>query len=265
MRYLLHPGRFLARLGAFILVRAAQCALSRGEYPRAERLFGLRPHSEIRMSFGDQGRFDEAERVYRRAHAIFLAARGEVSLELAALYHNRGGLEHARGRDGRGEPFARRGLEIREQALGPAHPTVAADAAALAAILDGQGKRDEAEELFRRALTVFERIYGGEHYEVAVTLNNLGALCQAKGETEEAERLYRRALAIKEKRLGGSHPEVATTLNNLAVLCRSQARHAEAQRLYHRAMVIFHGALGPSHPSTQACGENYEALAGRAQ
>src|SRR5207244_753201 len=206
MRYLLHPGRFLARLGAFILVRAAQCALSRGEYPRAERLFGL-------------------------------AARGEVSLELAALYHNGGGLEHARGRDGRGEPFARRGLEIREQALGPAHPTVAADAAALAAILDGQGKRDEAEELFRRALTVFERIYGGEHYEVAVTLNNLGALCQAKGETEEAERLYRRALAIKEKRLGGSHPEVATTLNNLAVLCRSQARHAEAQRLYHRAMV----------------------------
>src|SRR5438067_2280481 len=156
MRYLLHPGRFLARLGAFILVRAAQCALSRGEYPRAERLFGL-------------------------------------------------------------------------------------------------------------ALRLAERVLGPTDVVVGAVLNDLGIVHKYQGRFDEAERLYRRALAIKEKRLGGSHPEVATTLNNLAVLCRSQARHAEAQRLYHRAMVIFHGALGPSHPSTQACGENYEALAGRAQ
>src|SRR4029077_6043137 len=51
---------------------------------------------------------------------------------------------------------ARRGLAIREKLLGPDHQAVAADAAALAAILDGQGKRDEAEVLIRRALTVFE-------------------------------------------------------------------------------------------------------------
>ena len=71
-------------------------------------------------------------------------------------------------------------LAIREKKLGPEHPDVAADAAALAAILDGQGKREEAEALFRRALNVFERIYGPHHYEVAVNLNNLGALHQAK-------------------------------------------------------------------------------------
>src|SRR5258706_5248476 len=222
IKWLLHPVRVVGRLSALFLVRIAQQALSRGEYARAERLFGFALKSAERMLgptdvvagavLNDlgmvhkyQGRFDEAERAYRRAHAIFLAARGELSLELAALYHNRSGLEHARGRHAGGEPFARRGLEFRERALGPDHPAVAADAAALAAILDGQGKREEAEELFRRALMVYERIYGAEHYEVAVTLNNLGALCHAKGDAEEAELLYLRTLAIKEKRLVREH------------------------------------------------------------
>ena len=59
----------------------------------------------------------------------------------------------------RGEPFARRSVAIREKALGPDHPDVAADLAALAALLDGQGKYAEAEARYRRALTVFERVF----------------------------------------------------------------------------------------------------------
>jgi hypothetical protein len=88
--------------------------------------------------------------VYHRALSLVLATRGEDSVETATLYHNLGGLEHARGRYSLGEPHARRGLAIREKLLGPDHQAVAADAAALAAILDGQGKRDEAEVLIRR-------------------------------------------------------------------------------------------------------------------
>jgi len=159
-----------------------------------------------------------------------------------------------------GEPHARRGLEIRERLLGPEHPNVAADVAALAAILDGQGKRDEAEGLIRRSLAVFERVYGPEHYEVAINLNNLAALRQGKGDDREAEQFYRRALAIKEKLLGADHPDVAMTLNNLAVLGKAQARYAEAEPLYQRALAIFETALGQSHPKTVACGENYRAL-----
>lgn len=277
VRALRQPVRVLARLAAFILVRTAQRALSHGHYARAERLFGfalriaermLGPNdhlvgavlSDLGMVHKYQGRLDEAERAYRRAHAVFLAARGEVALELAALYHNRGGLEHARGCDAGGEPFARRGLEIRERALGPDHPAVAADAAALGAILHGLGKRDEAETLLRRALAVFERTYGAHHYEIAVTMNDLAAVCEAKGDTAEAERLYRRALAIKDKRLGSDHAEIATSLNSLAMLCRAQGRDAEANQLYRRALAILERALGASHPSTVACRENLDAL-----
>jgi len=161
----------IARLAARLLVRAGQSARSRGQAARAERRFRFALRiaeralgrtdvvvgavlNDLGMVHTSQGQFDEAERAYRRAHAVLLAARGEVVLELAALYHNRGSLEHARGRDAGGEPFARRGLEIREQALGPDHPAVAADAEGLAAILDGLGQRDEAEALYRRARAI---------------------------------------------------------------------------------------------------------------
>src|SRR5262249_25309978 len=82
-----------------------------------------------------QGGFRGAARLYRRALVITESQLGPQHPEMATLYHNLGGLEHARGRFARGEPFARRSVAIREKALGADHPDVAADVAALAAIL----------------------------------------------------------------------------------------------------------------------------------
>jgi hypothetical protein len=49
------------------------------------------------------GRFDEAERLYRRALAIMEKALGPEHVEVATLYHNLGGLEFSRGRYAPGE------------------------------------------------------------------------------------------------------------------------------------------------------------------
>ena len=43
------------------------------------------------------GKFDEGERVYRRALAILEEKYGSQSPETATVYHNLGGLEHSRG------------------------------------------------------------------------------------------------------------------------------------------------------------------------
>src|SRR3954470_7648413 len=85
------------------------------------------------------GRFREAGRHYRRALMILETIRETSPVTRASLYHNLGGLEHVRGRCAGGEPFARRSVALRAEALGPRHPDVAADLAALAALLDGQG------------------------------------------------------------------------------------------------------------------------------
>lgn len=137
---------------------------------------------------------------------------------------------------------------------------MAADIAALAALLDGQRKYAEAEQLYRRALAIFERSHGAENYEIAVNLNNLAANCNAQGRQDEAERLYQRALALKEKLLDAEHPDVAMTLNNLAVFYKAGQRYAEAEPLYQRALAIFEKALGPQHPKVAVCLDNYAGL-----
>src|SRR4029450_4975001 len=101
------------------------------------------------------GVFDGGDALYSRAlQTAERAGAGDESL--ATLFHNIGGLEHARGQFARGEPAARRSVELRERALGSEHPAVAADVAALAALIDAQGRFDEAEAMYLRALATFE-------------------------------------------------------------------------------------------------------------
>ena len=94
--------------------------------------------NDLGMLYMFNGRFEAAEPLYQRALSILERALGPEAVELASIYHNLGGLEHARGRHAAGEPHARRSVELRERALGPEHTDVAADLAALAALLDGQ-------------------------------------------------------------------------------------------------------------------------------
>jgi tetratricopeptide (TPR) repeat protein len=168
-----------------------------------------------------------------------------------------GGIEHARARYAQGEPHARQAVMLRTRALGAGHPTVAADVAALAAIVEGRGRLAEAQRLYQRALAVFRRAFGPGSYEVGVNLAGLAGVYQARGRGAEAERLYREALAIHRRLFGDRHIEVALTLNNLAItIARHPARQTEALRVAKRALVAFRAAGGPHHPGTLLCAAN---------
>ena len=52
--------------------------------------------------------------------------------------------------------YARKSVQIRETVLGPDHVAVAADLAALAALVQEQQRFDEAEKLYRRAIAIFD-------------------------------------------------------------------------------------------------------------
>jgi tetratricopeptide (TPR) repeat protein len=206
------------------------------------------------------GRFDEAEPLYHRAIEIILAATGsDEHPDIADIYHNLGGLEHARGNYVAAEPLARRSVRLRRASM-PDHPSLALDEAALAAILDELGQRDEAETLLRSALVVLERVPAAHRHERAVALNNLAALRYRQGDFEEAEALYRRALTIKLELLPSDAPEIASTLNNLAIVLRKRGATEEALAMYAEALRVFRRGLQPSHPSIAKCARNYARL-----
>ena len=146
------------------------------------------------------GRYDEAAALLRPALAIAEHYESDDPLLLADVLHELGGVERARERFAEAEPFARRAVDVRAEALGFNHVAVAADRASLAAILAGEGKNDEAIALLISAIATFDRTYGPIHDGTAVALNNLAALYEVAGDLESAEALYRRALAMKDAR-----------------------------------------------------------------
>ena len=209
----------------------------------------------------DLAKFDEAHTLYERALALVDVDSTANGDEIAALYHNLGGIEHARRNYAEGEVFARTGLEIRRRLGSPDEAALAADMVALAAILDGQQRFDEAEPMYLEALRVLERSPERNAGEIAVALNDLGALYTQRGNSERAEELLIRAADLKSQTIGPRHPDVAVTLNNLALVHKRRGNFDRARAIYQNALGIFEAALGADHPKTLACRRNRDRCA----
>ena len=204
--------------------------------------------------------FDRAALHYRRALRITRRICGAEHPDVAGLYHNLGGLAFTQGRYRSAERWGRAALELRTRLSGTGGIAVAADAAALAASLDGLGRHAEAQQLYHRVLVFFRTHYGARHYEIAVNLNNIGASLYAEGKLAEAAGRYRAALQMKQRLLGDRHIDVALTANNLGVLYLKQHRYRLAARHIDQARAIFARRLGADHPKTAAATANQRAL-----
>jgi tetratricopeptide (TPR) repeat protein len=205
------------------------------------------------------GRFDEGLHLYQQALDSVMKWSGEDCLASSVIYHNIGGILHAKGDFTTAEPPGRKAWEISRRLLGEDDPRTLLDAVAYAAIVDGLQRYDESEAIYRRALAIFEQTFGPEHYEVASNLHNLAAVLCARGDLDQAEKLYRRALGIKEKLLGEDSPDAALTLNNLGALLTRAGRPEEAAGLLQRAVTILYDRVAPDHPHLALARANLES------
>ena len=216
--------------------------------------------NELGLWCKDVGRYSEAREHYVQALRILGATGRPDPHDLATLYHNLGGIEHARGHNARGEVLARRGLALRLEQAAPDAGALAADLIALAALVSGVGRLAEAERLYLAGLEILGGSAGEWNLERAVALHGLGTQYASEGRLEEAVTLLHRAAALKRRLLGSDHADLALTLNNLAVTHRRRGDRAAAARLNAEATAIFERALGPDHPKTRTCRRNAEAL-----
>lgn len=212
--------------------------------------------NDLGMTFKFAGRFDDAEAAYERVHSIFEALPTVDPSDLAALYHNLGGLAHARGDHVTAEPLARHAVELRSAAVGPIDVATLLDRSAHAAVLDGLGRSAEAEAEIREILPGLAAALGDGHPEVAVARGNLAAIIQRRGDLGEAERLYRQVLASREAVAGPDSPTLAIPLNNLGTVLRAAGRPGEARLAYERALEILHSAVAEDHPTVRSIRRN---------
>ena len=206
------------------------------------------------------GKFDQAERLYEDTLATCKKQHGTHHPDVATIYHNLAGLNHARRDYQTAETWARQSYQLHLEIFGSHHPKTIADGAALGSILHGLQQWDEAITYFKTAINFFEQHFGLIHYDVALNLNNLAASEQAKGNLSPAEQAYRGALAIKTQLLGESHPDIAITLNNLASVLKQSGKIEEAKECFQQAQAIFATTLVKEHPNTQICQDNINSL-----
>ena len=170
--------------------------------------------NNLAVLYRAQGRYAEAEPLYKRSLAIDEKALGPEHPDVGTALNNLAGLYQAQGRYAEAEPLVQRSLAIREKALGPEHPDVATSLNNLAALYRDQGRYAEAEPLYRRSLAIDEKALGPEHPDVAST-QQPGRAVPGQGRYAEAEPLYKRACHPPRRRWGPTTP-TWDSLNNLA-------------------------------------------------
>ena len=210
-------------------------AEERGRWDEAEKWFrkalaieeeiGSRQHilgayQELGRVAHERGRLDEAEEWYRKA----LAIREEVGdyQGMASTYHQLGMVARERGRLGEAEEWYRTSLAIRTQASD--RPEMAKSFHELGNIALLGGRLAEAEEWYRKSLAIVEEVR--DRTGMANTYDMLGVVAQRRGGLREAEDWYRNSLALKEET--GNRPGMAVAYARLGLLAREQGELREA-------------------------------------
>ncbi|KAN0067831.1 hypothetical protein V8E54_014078 [Elaphomyces granulatus] len=211
------------------------------------------------LLYADQGKLDEAEKIYHRALQGYEKAWGPGHTSMLGTVHNLGILYKSQDKLDEAEKMYQRALQGYEKALGPGHTSTLNTVHNLGILYKSQGKLDEAEKMYQRALQGYEKAWGPGHTSTLSTLstdNNLGLLYTNQGKLDEAEKMYQRALQGKEKALGLDHTSTLDTVNNLGALYADQGKLDEAEKMHQRALQGFEKALGLDHTSTLSAVHN---------
>lgn len=238
-------------------------SIARGHFGDAEKT--LRDRNDLpglAAFLIERGRHDEAVAIHRRLFDS--APTGERGINIAALYRQRGLLEHE-------QEFLRRAVAAQEQTLGPEHQDLIESLATLASSFEKQNRISEAYDARKRASAIVARTQNRQAFIVQA----LGAAQLRQPHLEFlriASRLIRdrpeRASAITSETFEAGQLATATVLNttlsqmgarlsqgtgNLAKLAR---RRQDAEREWQRldkllVAAVAGGGLGKDVLRTQ--------------
>lgn len=138
----------------------------------------------------------------------------------------------------RTEPYLRRIIAVRENALGPAADEVVKPLGELAELYAKQKRYADAEGLLLLPPALREKAFGPDHDKVVDVLKKLTELFRYTEETARTEPYLKRVIAIQEKTLGPAADEVVRALGELAQLYAMQRRYGEAIETTDRAIVL---------------------------
>jgi hypothetical protein len=159
-----------------------------------------------------QGRYAEAEPLYKRSLEIAEKTAGANHSEVASSLNNLAALYLLQSRYADAEPLLRRSLEVNEKALGKDHPNVAISMNNLAMLYDKQNRFAEAERLYKQALAMTEKSLGQDHPELGITLGNLATIAYLQKDWKLAAEYWKRSTDIIVRRVQRNADDVGRAM-----------------------------------------------------
>ncbi len=153
-----------------------------------------------------QGKYDEAEQLYRRALVIREREHGPNDLEVAATLNNLAAVEALQGKYDEARPLLQRALDIRRAVLGGDNVLTAESLNNLALLYAAQGNAAAAEPLYQQALAVLDKAKAGNDPQLERVLDNYAALLHDTGREEEAARLETRLRLLRATKSDATAP-----------------------------------------------------------
>jgi len=175
-----------------------------------------------------EGRFEEAEPLYRRALRLNEATLGPMHPDTLDFVSDLAVLLQARNKHDEAERLYGRAVRGRDTRLGPQHPRTLESVSNLAWLLEARGKLVEAEPLYRRAFEGFEASVGSDHPDTLGSLYNLAMLLKSLGKLDEAESLFQRELEGCSQVYGPAHEDTIWSACHLEELLRGRGKESEA-------------------------------------
>jgi CHAT domain-containing protein/tetratricopeptide (TPR) repeat protein len=211
-----------------------------------------------------RGRFDQAEKLFDAALAIYQLRLPPGHPDIATTVNNLGFIYQITDRLDRAEVVYKQALAMREAAKPPAELQVAESLNNLAQAYKRQGRAAEAVPLLLRALALRTAGLPPTHLMIAQSLLNLGSAFELLGRFDAAEPLYRKVLDLRRAGLGPEHAEVAAAIGKIGEILFKLGRHAEAEPLLKQAIEVRYRTQSAGHidvaTSLAARGENLAAM-----
>ncbi len=245
-------GRTYRRLGEFKLAE-----------PHLERAFSIRKEelgerhletlyamSNLAVFYNDQGRYEEAERLFSDALKNLRILKGDEDRATISCTNNLASVYKKLGRHTEAEALYSRVLEVSRRVLGAEHIETLAAMNNLATLYYKLGKHQKAEKLFVNTFEITRKALGEEHPQTLSSMYNLAKLYQDQNNYKQAEQLYEQTLDVSRRVLGEEHPDTLQSMNNLAVVYHCLGRHTDAEQLLVRTVELRRRVQGENNPGT---------------
>jgi non-specific serine/threonine protein kinase/serine/threonine-protein kinase len=198
----------------------------------------------------EQGRYGEAEQLFRDALAEMKASRGEDHPATIALTSNLSVLLQRQGKLDESIQLLRSALEVSRRVNGPDHPDSSLTANNLALALDAAGEYAEAEKMYVEVLQRRRRLLGDDDPGLLIAESNYALLLQKLGRLDDAEQQFRDVIRRMKRAIGEQDQNTLLAEASLAMLRTQRGDLAEAETIFRAAVSRARGALGSDSPVT---------------